>query len=217
VEVGPGVGEVGFAVNTTGVLVQGGLAAAFAPPFVPRTTDEVSVQLYAAVDGAQPEAVHSSEPVSFDGPFAEVITYGTVGALQTLSLEIDPTTVSGEVAFRMIHALPNLPYAGLSQAENSPGAPLVSAFYGQASEVRSVDADVDQNWVLDINGDGRADIAYAPFTLPAQDSAGNPQYVEVFLYPSGVTVPQSNIPVPVLLILPMTGADDLIIVPPLGG
>ncbi|MFK7929040.1 MAG: hypothetical protein AB8H79_12680 [Myxococcota bacterium] len=217
VQLRPELADVGFAFNGTGIPVQSGLPAPFATPFLPRTTDDISVQLFRPVDGAQPELVHTTDPVTFQGPFSEVITFGTAVEPLSLNLEIDPTPVAGKVPMRLINGLTNMAYAGLSEAENSPGAPLVSAFYGQVSDVQTIDADVEQNWVLDINGDGRADIAYAPFTLAAQDSAGNGQYVEVFLYPSGVLVPQTNIPVPVLLILPMTGADDLLIVPPLGG
>lgn len=218
VQLRPDLSTAVFAFNDTGIPFgsRDGTALPFPAmtPLLPRPVDDVSLQL---LEGPQRTVVHDSELGSFVSPFAEVVSWGIAGDERTLHLDIDPSPEPGRVNLRLINACVGLQYAGFAPISQPPGTPLVSAFEGDVSPVVSIPADAVQRWALDINGDGRWDVPYESFSLSATDGAGNGQYVEIFLAPSGATVPGTPIPVPILLVVPLTGPAEAFAVLPATG
>lgn len=205
-----------FAFNGTGVPVSVLPQLPAMTPFLPRPVDEVSMELLSVTPDAT-TTLATTGALEVDGTLEEVILYGSFEAPRGVSLSLDDAPVEpGSLTVRLVHLTPDLPYVGLAPPRTPP---VLSAFEEGVSEWITLEADVTHSWLLDVNGDGVGDLPYSNWQLPPTDGLGRPQVVEIFVVPSGETLPAPfpPLPVPVLVITPLTGPDEAISSVPLTG
>lgn len=203
-----------FAFNGSGIPVGSLPQLPAMTPFLPRPVDEVSLEL---LDGDGAELASSGEQ-NLDDALAEVVLYGDFEDPRGLSLGLDEAPVTpGSLAVRLVHVTPGLEYAGFGPRQ---GAPVIAAFEEDTSPWVVLDADRPHTWFLDVNGDGAGDVPYTSWELPATDALVRPQVVDIFVVPSGSTLPPPSppLPVPILVITPLTAPEGVVTaVPALGG
>lgn len=205
------LGESGMAFNDTGVLVSAAVPPGGATPLLPLPTSEASVQLHDLTAPGAP-VVASSVGLPVDGGYGIVGVYGHDEDPRSVALRIDPRPVPDRVKIRAVHTTPGLPYIGLIDLS---AGPLVALTYGASSEYFDVPADSALRWVADLNGDSVPDLPFESFSMSAVDSLGFGQVVDLFVIPSGSTLPGPDpLPVPVLLLVPLDAPDGIVVVVP---
>jgi hypothetical protein len=205
------LGEAGLAFNDTGVLIAASVPAGGATPLLPLPTSEASLQLHDTSQAGLP-VVASSGDLPVDGGFGLVGVYGDDSDPRSLALRIDPTPVTGRVKIRAIHTTPGLPYIGLGSTSSGP---LASLTYGEVGDYFDVPADATLRWYADLNADNVPDLPFVSFSLPAVDSLGFGQVVDLFVIPTGARFPDApRLPVPALLLVPLDAPDGIIVVVP---
>lgn len=208
----PDAGGAALSFNGTGVVLASDLPYPAVTPLLPRTVDSTSMELSLPMEAGLQEVV-SVGPYNLGTPLSEVVAWGTIDEPRGMVLELATPPTPGSLTVRLVHTTPGLAYAGLGPAV---GAPDVGATEGAVSDWTVLPADEDITWFLDINGDGVGDVPFEPWSLPAQDGLGQPQIVDIFVVPSGSRLPPPSppLPVPFLLVVPLTGPDEAIAVLP---
>ena len=115
----PEVQDGAVAFNDSGVLITSELPFPAMLPYLPRTRDPLSAQLYAAGESGYTVAASSSEH-TFQSPLSEIVLWGTVAEPRALNLEVATTPTEGEITARLVHTTPGLPYAGFGPATGAP-------------------------------------------------------------------------------------------------
>lgn len=199
---------VDLAFNDTGVLVAEDVPFGGVTPFLPTPADTVSMQAWVGH-----AVVAGSDGLEVGAGFGQVGVYGSSADPRSLTVLVDPTPADGAVKARVIHTTPDLPYAGLIDLA---AGPLAGVREDEVSEAFTFPPDSNRTWALDLNADGTPDLLYNSFSLPETDSLGNGQVVDVFLVPSGQTLPEPAppLPVPVLLLVPLDAPDGIVLVTP---
>jgi hypothetical protein len=205
------LGPTGLAFNDTGVAVARGVPPGGATPYLPLPVASVSLQLLSH-DGEVARTPATSVPEGLGGL---LVAFGTAADPRAVATTTDLQGVAGRVSARALHATPGLPYVGLVDLG---GSPLPALMYGAQSDSFTFPAGATRRWALDLDADGVPDLLLAPFQLDDLDSAGRPQVVELFVIPTGQTLPGPvPLPIPALLVVPLDAPGGIFVVPPSAG
>ncbi len=205
------VGPAGLAFNDAGVFIASDVPPGGATPYLPLPVPAASLQLWAGGD----EVARTPTVEVPEGEGALLVAYGTSADPRGLALSTPIVGAPGTIRARVVHTTPGLPYAGLVVMG---GGQVAGLTYGGVSPTFTVAPDREVRWAFDLNGDGRPDLPLVPWELPAVDSGGLPQTVEIFVIPTGQTLPgPAPLPVPALLVVPLDAPDGIFVVPPDAG